>query len=323
MLVSFHDIPLIPLFKDVDQELVITWLNHCDQCLVGKGERLIERDQLSDRAFLLLKGELMVHLDPSPPDSLGVIQPGECVGEVSSLCGLPASAYVSAAVDSVICAVPRNELITWARQSHQFSLNLITLLGRRLSTSNRKLTDEQQAGEELRTRSITDPLTGVLNRGWISSDGADFQRLFAGNGSAASVLMIDIDHFKALNDSLGHAAGDVVLRAVAGRMASLVRSTDVLLRWGGEEFLIFCPDTRDVEAVTRLAQRLCDAIGVEPFRGVGLEAPVPVTVSIGVAHRLGNESWDALVDRADQALYAAKAAGRHCVMGYDQIPPQA
>ena len=323
MLIHLQDIPLIPLFEEVDEEMVITWLTHCDQRVLEPGERLIERDQPLMHAFLLLRGELMVHLDPSPSYSLGTVQPGECVGEVSTLCGLPASAYVSAAVDSVICPVPRNELITWARQSHQFSLNLINLLGRRLSTSNRKLSDEQQTGEELRTRSITDPLTGVLNRGWITSDGADFQRLFEGNGSAASVLMVDIDHFKALNDSLGHAAGDVVLRAVASRMASLVRSTDVLLRWGGEEFLIFCPDTRDVEAVKRLAQRLCDAIGVEPFRGEGLESPVPVTVSIGVAHRLGDESWEALVDRADQALYAAKAAGRHRVMGYDQIPPQA
>lgn len=149
LLVDFHHFPLIPLFEEVDEDLVVSWMVHRPQREVQVGERLIERDRLAEQAFLLLDGELMVHLDSSPSYALGSVSPGECVGEVSTLCGIPATANVSAAADSVVCEVPRDELIAWARQSHQFAFNLITLMGRRLRTSNRLLSDEQYARESL------------------------------------------------------------------------------------------------------------------------------------------------------------------------------
>lgn len=149
LLVDFHHFPLIPLFEEVDEDLVVSWMVHRPQRGVQIGERLIERDRLAEQAFLLLDGELMVHLDSSPSYALGSVSPGECVGEVSTLCGIPATANVSAAADSVVCEVPRDELIAWARQSHQFAFNLITLMGRRLRTSNRLLSDEQYARESL------------------------------------------------------------------------------------------------------------------------------------------------------------------------------
>ena len=149
MLVDFHHFPPIPLFEEVDEDLVVGWMVHRSQRWVQLGERLIERDRLAEQAFLLLDGELMVHLDPSPSYSLGSVSPGECVGEVSPLCGIPATANVTAAADSVVCEVPRDELIAWARQSHHFAFNLITLMGRRLRTSNRLLSDEQHSRDSV------------------------------------------------------------------------------------------------------------------------------------------------------------------------------
>lgn len=323
MVIDLHWLPLIPLFEGVEDDLVVSWLAHRPKVSLRAGDPLIERDVQADQAFLLLAGELMVHLDPAPSYALGTITPGECVGEVSSLCGIPATAYVSAAADSMVCPVPRDELIDWARQSHRFSLNLITLMGRRLQSSNLRLSDEQRTREVLHTRSVTDPLTGVLNRGWITAETDAFQSLFATDAPPVSVLMIDIDHFKALNDSLGHSAGDQVLSGVAQCLSALVRSSDVLLRWGGEEFLIVCPATVDPMVVQRLAERLCAAVAERPFLSGQQPNPVRVTVSIGVAHRCGEEGWEALVERADQALYAAKEAGRQRVVVQPAPLPQA
>lgn len=114
-----------------------------------------------------------------------------------------------------------------------------------------RLSDEQRTRQALHTRSVTDPLTGVFNRGWITAESDAFQSLFATDAPPVSVLMIDIDHFKALNDSLGHNAGDQVLCGVAQSqcLSGLVRSSDVLLRWGGEEFLIVCLATVDPSVV--------------------------------------------------------------------------
>lgn len=148
LLVDFHHFPQIPLFEDVDEELVVGWMVHRPQRGVRAGERLIQRDRLAEQAFLLLEGELMVHLDSSPAYDLGSVSPGDCVGEVSTLCGIPATANVSAAADSVVCEVPRDELMAWSRQSHQFALNLISLMGHRLRTSNRLLSDEQHSQEQ-------------------------------------------------------------------------------------------------------------------------------------------------------------------------------
>ena len=323
ILISSTTLLRMPLFEGVNAHLVVAWLDQCLQMHLAPGDPLVTREHHLDHAFVLLEGELSVHLEASSTSLLGTIQPGECVGEVSTLCRLPATAHVTAVAHSVVCRVPRDDLIHWARQSHQLALNLIGLMGQRLRSSNLRLSDEQQNRELLRTRSLTDPLTGVLNRGWCRRDQPEFQQLCIHGASPLSVLMIDIDHFKTFNDRFGHAAGDHVLRTVAERLLRLVRSGDVLIRWGGEEFLIVCADVADGGPVQRLAQRLCDEIAAEPFEGGDWEGPITVTVSIGVAHRLPQESWDALVKRADQALYAAKAAGRCRVVVDGATHPQA
>lgn len=172
----------------------------------------------------------------------------------------------------------------------------------------------QQRVERL---SVTDPLTGVLNRrGFLQA--ANLQLLQAnrrGSGHrAASVLLLDLDHFKRINDSLGHPMGDAVLRGAAARAAGAVRQTDVVARWGGEEFVVMLPGSRLPQA-HEVAERLRLAIAQAPLAD---GAPI-VTVSIGVAaldEVLAIDQLPALIAEADRRLYAAKRL-RNCVVVHD------
>ena len=158
--------------------------------------------------------------------------------------------------------------------------------------------------EELRALSITDALTGAFNRRYfqerLESEIARAQRR---EGSLA-LVMLDIDHFKQVNDRFGHAAGDQVLTLFCQRLSQRLRRIDVLCRLGGEEFIVLCPDTDQVQAMA-VATALWQALRSEPVDGVGL-----VTASFGVAAWELGESGDSLLRRVDDAVYAAKKAGR-------------
>jgi len=163
---------------------------------------------------------------------------------------------------------------------------------------------------ELGLLSTTDPLTGTSNRRHLDEVLAAACHTAQRHGDSVAVLMIDIDHFKQVNDDLGHLRGDDVLKIVARRLASTLRTEDTLGRWGGEEFLVVLPRTDQAAAVT-LAERLrrCVANGPVP---VGDEAALKITVSIGVASA-AHPVPDQLIAGADLAMYSAKEAGRNRV----------
>lgn len=161
--------------------------------------------------------------------------------------------------------------------------------------------------EELRLRATTDGLTGLLNRRFFMDSAAQALATCARHGHPCSVLMVDADHFKAINDQHGHLAGDEVLVALARSMRGVLRQSDLIARFGGEEFVALLPHT-DAGAALATAQRLR-----ERCAGLGMASPqgaVRVTVSIGVATWRNGESLTQLVSRADAALYAAKQRGR-------------
>jgi diguanylate cyclase (GGDEF)-like protein len=126
------------------------------------------------------------------------------------------------------------------------------------------------------------------------------------------VVLLDIDHFKAINDSHGHGVGDQVLQGFAQRLAALVRDTDLAGRWGGEEFLLLLPHHQTDEAV-QAAERLRQELATMTV-ALPCGAPLSVTVSIGVARFEPTDTPEGVVARADRALYAAKAQGRDQVV---------
>jgi len=159
---------------------------------------------------------------------------------------------------------------------------------------------------------VTDQLTGLHNRRYMVGQLEALVSRTAEGGEPVAALMIDIDHFKAINDGRGHASGDEVLRQFALRLSACVRAIDVPCRYGGEEFTVIMPDTH-LEDARRIADRIRRQVAGSAFDLPG--APLMVTISIGVAATSGaNDSAEALLKRADEAVYEAKAAGRNVVI---------
>ena len=161
---------------------------------------------------------------------------------------------------------------------------------------------------------VTDQLTGLHNRRYMTGQLESLSRRAAHGGEPLACLLIDIDHFKKINDSYGHSAGDEVLREFALRLASNVRAVDLPCRYGGEEFVVVMPGTR-LEDAERIAERIRLHVAGAPFRVQNGAELLTVTISVGVsAMTSAQDTPDALLKRADDAVYEAKAQGRNRVV---------
>ena len=169
----------------------------------------------------------------------------------------------------------------------------------------------------------TDGLTGLHNRSYATSHIENLVGRANTDGKPISVMMLDIDFFKKVNDTYGHAAGDEVLREFADRLRAQLRGIDLAVRYGGEEFVVVMPDT-DGATGNLVAERLRRGMADEPFELEATPEPLAVTVSIGVASSHGtDESADSMLERADKAMYQAKNAGRNRVVSNDVISEDA
>jgi two-component system cell cycle response regulator len=160
---------------------------------------------------------------------------------------------------------------------------------------------------------ITDALTGLFNRRYMESHVGTLIEQASSRGKPLTVLMLDIDYFKSINDSWGHDAGDDVLREFAVRIKKSIRGIDLACRYGGEEFVVVMPET-DMAVGTMVAERLRRRIAGEPFPIEQGARSIEVTISIGIAALGSNENVAAVFKRADQALYRAKRDGRNRVV---------
>jgi len=180
-------------------------------------------------------------------------------------------------------------------------------VGRRILTLQKGLI---QAREELRFQATHDILTGIWNRGALLDLLRREIERASRSQSSTGLLMLDLDHFKKVNDTYGHLAGDVVLREVAHRISEVVRSYDLVGRYGGEEFLVVLPDC-DPDQALQSAERIRAVIAGRPVLAAGAE--ILVTASIGVTvTTAGSVAEKEILAIADTALYQAKSAGRNC-----------
>lgn len=182
-----------------------------------------------------------------------------------------------------------------------------------ISAINFTMISNDTFNEELRQMAASDPLTGLANRRRLLERGEEETRRAHRYHRPLTVLVLDLDHFKRINDNWGHAVGDGALKRTADCCLSVLRDIDIVGRLGGEEFVAILPET-DLESGQGAAERLRAAIaGLE----VDDHPPLRLTVSIGVATLEMEESFAAALDRADAAMYRAKQAGRNCVRGED------
>lgn len=191
----------------------------------------------------------------------------------------------------------------------------------RLSKSADEITQLRGNLEEIRREALLDPLTGVYNRKAFDQNLKKLTQEARKDGSALSLLMLDIDHFKKFNDTWGHQVGDQVLKLLARTLRDNVKGQDVVARYGGEEFAVILPHT-ELDAAVTLADSIREALMAKQLvkKGTGQDMG-RMTASFGAARFTRTEALGELVGRADEALYAAKRSGRNRVVAAGQVVP--
>jgi two-component system cell cycle response regulator len=173
------------------------------------------------------------------------------------------------------------------------------------------------------TLAVTDPLTGLYNRRYLESHLENLMQRAVHDDKPVGLMALDIDHFKMVNDTHGHAAGDEVLKEFAARVKRCVRFIDLAARTGGEEFVVVMPGSTR-ETCMAVAERLREAIAEAPVQLPDQDLQIPITVSVGVSLSQGASDGPSLIlRRGDDALYAAKNSGRNRVVFDEPDTPAA
>jgi diguanylate cyclase (GGDEF)-like protein len=173
-----------------------------------------------------------------------------------------------------------------------------------------------EKSEELRVMSITDPLTGRYNRRYIEDYLGRELELANRTQDPLTILMVDLDHFKEYNDTYGHIAGDMALKQVGDILMRTVRKTDVVARFGGEEWII-CLSHTDSVGGAEIAEKLRKAVEKKVFHLKGQETWITVSIGVSTAPGDGTE-YDAIIEAADTAMYLAKASGRNQIQVFTE-----
>ena len=198
--------------------------------------------------------------------------------------------------------------------------DVIERMTHRLKDLEQQATHLREDLEVQHARVLLDPLTGILNRAGYTEMVTKHYARWKRYGGALSLAVIDLDLFKEINDHYGHAAGDKVLATVASKLKEMTRESDVLCRYGGEEFVLLLPETSTADGRTML-EKLRSHIADCPFRYK--DTPVRITMSGGVAQFQGTDTVETVFERADSAMYLAKQKGRNCVFTDHDLPPEA
>ncbi|TYP66432.1 histidine kinase N-terminal 7TM domain-containing diguanylate cyclase [Stutzerimonas stutzeri] len=190
-------------------------------------------------------------------------------------------------------------------------------LAEALALSKQQLATISDLHETLQNQALRDPLTGLYNRRYLDDFFASELARAQRDNAAITLAMVDLDHFKLLNDTHGHGVGDDALKGVAAFLLDELRNTDAAFRIGGEEFLLMLPRTHPTEALAKLT-RLCRQFAAQPLETRA--GPMQLTMSIGVAHCPSQASdLDGLMQQADRQLYLAKGSGRNRVMAMPEL----
>ncbi|HEY3494693.1 MAG TPA: GGDEF domain-containing protein [Polyangiaceae bacterium] len=300
------------LLAGVEVESVFYLFQSCRLRVLSAGEILIAPGANEPFAFLIVDGQLDVVLDPLDTIPLATLHAGESVGELALIDGRPRSATVVARQYARVLEVSAETFWSLIRTSHQAALNLLGMLAERLRGNNGALSESLRLQKEFQRHAALDALTGLNNRRWLDEMVPRQLRRSRFQNQPLSLVMLDVDHFKRFNDEHGHQAGDFVLFAVAQVLRSRLRPTDLVGRYGGEEFTILLPAT-DRAGARIAAERVRSAVAETELELPDGRRLPQVTVSLGIAEATPEIETAELFERADRALYRAKSAGRNRV----------
>jgi diguanylate cyclase (GGDEF)-like protein len=304
----------IALFRNVDPDSICDLLPRCGRIDVEQGCVLLSPERENRCVYIVLSGELEVYLGSLDASKVADLGPGSCAGEMSLIEDKDPSAYVVAREDSHLMVISPSLLWQMVERSHEFSKNLLVVLSERVRSDNEFIASRLGVLKEAEHHAQTDALTGLGNRRWMQEMFERELKRSEHAGKPVCLMMVDVDNFKFINDQYGHIAGDRLLAAVAQALREDLRPTDLIARFGGDEFAVLLPGTgldQAIDAAERLRAHVREASPPALAE--------PITVSIGVGRAAPNDDLDALVHRADSAMYLAKAAGRDRVQPAD--PP--
>ncbi len=299
----------VPLFKELEAQDLSRLAAASRVETFSSGEAIVEVGEPGRSLYLVTEGHVQV-LYPvrSAEFELARLGPGEFFGEMALLNDKPRSATVRAVGEVSAIVLDKTEFRALVLDRPQVALALLEVLSVRIRHA-----DEQISG--LSDQAVRDPLTGLLNRRAFTEridQEIDRTRRY---GKEFSLIVMDLDHFKTINDTLGHDVGDHVLGWVGRILTEHTRVADIPFRIGGEEFAIICPST-DVELAHALAQRLVDVV-CEAKPPVSQELHVTMSAAYATCPEHG-ETTESLYKTADQALLKAKREGRNRVQAPSQ-----
>lgn len=300
------------LFCDINLESIEHLLDTCPETLLAAGDTLLQQGAQNNTLYLVLDGQLRVYLGGRELPEHTLLNPGECVGEMSLIDGKRASALVIAAMNTRLLAIDHEIIWALIELSYGIARNLLAILSGRIRFNNLALISAQTQSLEFERASAVDTLTGLHNKRWVADA---FPRVISRcerDGSALCLLLGDIDNFKRFNASYGRLNGDNLLRLLAHRLADILRPQDMLARYGVEEFVFLLPATEIPEALS-IAERL-RIMAAETRLKIGENgADASVTLSLGIAAMQHGNTLEALLASAETALRRAKTAGRNRV----------
>ncbi|MBQ3720415.1 MAG: GGDEF domain-containing protein [Fibrobacter sp.] len=309
--ISRNEFAELEIFKNIQFEKLAGFLLPCKTKEVEQGTTLISPDNPNIDLVIVLRGSLEVKLESEGGTFTSTIEQGHCAGEMSIFDSIPPSATVSAKENSKVLLIPSDIARAMISASHELSLNFLLILSQRIRNNNKIVCEEQYHIRRMEEYAKVDAMTGLHNRRWLEEMYTrEMTRSNKGN-IMLTAFMLDIDHFKNVNDTYGHLAGDQVLISVAQTLTRSLRPSDMPVRYGGEEFTVFLPGTS-----TKNAKIIAERIRRD-MENMSISLPdgniIQVTVSIGFAERVDNDTVASLIDRADKALYHAKQNGRNRV----------
>ena len=302
----------LELFQGVRPDDVQALLQDCERCDLETGEVLLSPGKKNENVYVVLSGELNVHVGSTDSPHLATMEVGACAGEMSIIEDRDPSAFVVAAQPTHLLVIHKDVLWDMVNASHEFSKNLLVVLSERVRSHNHFIAESIGDWRKFEKHATTDALTGLGNRHAMEESFPREVERCQQDGDPVSLIMVDVDQFKDFNDRFGHVAGDRALSAVASILGRQFRSRDLLIRYGGDEFTILLPGVAEKEAM-QIAERVRTSVSGSTEESDDSLIQIPIRISMGVAQLRNHGGLEALLKDADAALYRAKNAGRNTV----------
>ncbi|MDX8377040.1 MAG: GGDEF domain-containing protein [Mariprofundales bacterium] len=311
MTITNDELSNILIFHGVELKVLRDIITGSHEIEVEAGTLLLSPDYPNEYVYIILDGSMSICAEPDGEILLSLLGPGECAGDMSVLDHDVPSAYAIVNESSRFLRLDARQVWALINNSHSFARNMLIVLSHRVRHNTQAVADGVRLQHKHELSALLDSLTGLHNRRSLENTFRRESTLRDIQDNNLCLLMMDVDNFKLYNDTHGHVAGDQALKTAAKVLQSVLRDGDLLVRFGGEEFVVLMPAT-DIGLAIHLAKTLCNSIANEIIIWETKILP-SITASIGVAKMQGAEPLEELVQRADKAMYLAKRNGKNCI----------